>query len=281
MITLFTIPKPFVGSSNIIQRNAVQSWLKLPAKCEIILFGNEEGIGRTAKEFGVLHIPEIEKNEFGTPLLSSAFTLAQEKARHTLLVYINTDILLLSDFIKGVKQMNQPLFLMTGRRWDIAITEPLDFRQPHWESSLRQRIASEGKAHGLSGIDYLVFPRNLPHELPDFAVGRPGWDSWLLYHVRSLKIPLIDATEAVTVVHQNHDYSHSPWGRKERVEGPEFQHNVRLAGGFSQMLTLRDADWVLKKDGLRRPKFTRRIFAALSLLYPWRLLLSVKRRLQA
>jgi len=279
MLTFFTIPKAFSGHSNVIQRNAIQSWLHVPA-CEIILCGDDAGILEVAKEFGVVHIPKIEKNEFGTPLLDSAFTIAQRRATYDILVYINTDIIVTSDFIKAVQTIPLPLFLGSGRRWDLDITEELDFSDVDWEKNLKARIDLKGRLHGFSGIDYFIFPRNFRHELPAFAVGRPGWDNWLIYHTRSLNIPVIDATEAITIVHQSHDYSHSPYGRKKRVEGPEAKRNFELAGGFSHMMTLRDADFILTLEGVKKPPFFRGILAKLSMFRMWRLLFSMKRRLQ-
>jgi hypothetical protein len=46
------------------------------------------------------------------------------------------------------------------------------------------------------------------------------------------------------------------------------------------MLTLRDADWILGEHRLKRPDFPMRLFSMLSLFYPWRLLLAIKRKLQ-
>ncbi len=280
MLTIFTIPKSFQGHIGIIQRNAIQSWLKLEPKCEIILFGDDEGVAEAADEFNIRHIPEIKKNNLGTPLLDSAFDLVQRTAKNDILVYINADIILLNDFIPAAKKIELPLFLMNGRRWDLDIKEKIDFNRSDWEKEMRERIAEEGELHGFSGIDYFVFPRNFKHDLPAFAVGRPGWDNWLIYHSRCLKVPIIDATEAITVVHQNHDYSHSRFGKKKRVEGPELQENIKLAGGFSCMYSIREADWMLTENGLKKPCFTRRIFSKLSLFYPWRLLLSFKRKMQ-
>jgi hypothetical protein len=280
MITIFTLPKAFRGDINIIQRNAIQSWLKVCPSCEIILFGEEEGMADVAKEFNISHILSIKKNEWGTPLLNSAFNEAQKQAKNDILTYLNTDIILTNDFLPAVQKIKTPLFLMGGRRWDLDIKKEIDFKEPDWEEKLSLEIQKRGKLHGFSGIDYLVFPRNLPHELPPFAVGRPGWDNWLIYHIRRSKIAVIDATQAVTVVHQTHGYSHSPWGREKRVEGPELERNLELAGGFSNMLTLRDADWLLTPGDLKRPPFPRRIFPILSLFYPWRLILALKRKLQ-
>ena len=53
MITIFTIPKPFKGHINTIQRNAIQSWMQLKPECEIILFGDDYGVSDIAKEFGL------------------------------------------------------------------------------------------------------------------------------------------------------------------------------------------------------------------------------------
>ena len=279
MLTIFSIPKPFLGHINIIQRNAIQSWLKLLPKCEIILFGDEERMAETAKEFGILHIQEIEKNEFGTPLLNSAFNSAQKLAKNEILVYINADNILTSDFISAIKKIRKPLFLMSGRRWDLDIKEEINFNTD-WEKKLQERIKKEGNLRGFSGMDYFVFPRNLPHNFPPFAVGRSGWDNWLIYHIRSLKIPVIDATEVITVLHQKHDYSHSSYGKRNRVGGPEEEKSLKLAGGFINMCSLRDADWILTSHGLTKPPFPRRIFSMLSLFYPWRLILALKRKLQ-
>lgn len=280
MLTIFTIPKPFRGHINIIQRNAIQSWTGLKPKCEIILFGDDEGVGEAAKEFGVLHIPEIEKNEFGTPLLNSAFNLAQKKAKNEILVYANSDIIFTSALISVVQQIKKPLFLMSGRCWNLEAEGEINFNNANWEKDLHHNIAQKGKLHRYSKIDYVIFPRNLLSNIPPFAVGRSGWDNWLIYHIRSFKIPVIDATEAITVFHQTHDYLHSIYGEKDRVGGPEAKKSLKLAGGFSNMMTLREADWILTPEGLKRPSFPGRIFSTISLFYPWRLILALKRRLQ-
>lgn len=279
MLTILTVPKPFNGHIDTIQRNAIRSWLALRPKCQIILFGDDEGIAEAAKEFGVLHVPKVE-NEFGIPLLNSVFVLGQKMSKNQFVSYVNTDIILMNDFMSALKLIKTPSFLMAGRRWDINIKKPIQFNEVDWEEKLRKFVVREGKLHGQAGMDYFVFPRNLQLNIPAFVAGRPGYDSSLLYQARSLGIPVIDASEMVMVLHQNHDYSHRAGGEKKFLKKAEGKRNIELAGGFIRMLTLRDADWVLTFEGSKRPKFPRRIFSVLSLFYPWRLLLSIKRRLQ-
>jgi len=279
MITIIAIPKAFIDHNSIIQKNAIRSWQKLEPMPQIVLFGTDVGVEVAANEFGVRYVPSVERNEFGTPLLSSTFCRAQEIARNDVLVYANADIIILQDLIESVRRIDWPKFMICGRRWDLDVNEEIDFSADHWAEDLLRRVRAEGVAHSLSGIDYFVFRRNTV-QMPPFAVGRPGWDGWLIGDMRRREVPVIDTTEAITVIHQNHDYSHSPFGESKRVGGPEWAENIRLAGGLTKLMTLRDANWVLTKNGLRRPAFPGRIHSLLSLWYPWRLLLAAKRKVQ-
>ena len=101
MLTIFAIPKAFHGHIATIQRNAIYSWTLLRPKCEIILFGTEEGIREAAAEFKVGHIPDVSCNEYGTPFLGPIFNQVKHLAQHSLLCYVNADIILLDDFIKA------------------------------------------------------------------------------------------------------------------------------------------------------------------------------------
>lgn len=248
-------------------------------ECELFLFGDDYGTAEFAYELNVRHFSSIQTNEFGTPLMSSIFSLAQEHASNNILVYANSDIIFLNNLTHAIQSIGTTAFLICGRRWDLDLREEIDFSSDGWDSKLLQKVHQEGKLHGPSGVDYFIFPQHSINMLP-FAVGRAGWDGWLLYERRRRKIPIIDATKAIPVVHQNHDYSHSKYGGKTRVIGPEWERNIELAGGFSNFLTLREADWQLDRNGLRSPDFPGRFMSILSRHYPYRFLLSVKRKLQ-
>src|ERR1700730_11283171 len=97
MLTLFSIPKPFVGHLGVIQRNALGSWVRLAKDVQVILIGNEDGIAEAACEFGAEHVAEVERTRYGTPVVSSAFSTAARAARHRLLCYVNGDIMFTDD----------------------------------------------------------------------------------------------------------------------------------------------------------------------------------------
>jgi hypothetical protein len=254
MLTIFTIPKAFRDHTGIIQTNAINSWLRLRPQPEVILFGNDEGTASIASQLGIRHVPDVQCNEYGTPLLNSIFKTAQDIASNPLTCYINADIILLRDFIPAIRQIHMPLFLLVGQRWDLDLTEYIDFASPVWEKELRARLAKKGKLHPPTGIDYFVFPRNMYAEIPAFAIGRTTWDNWLIYQARFLRIPVIDVTEVVVAIHQNHGYARLPQSVEGPWKGPERNRNLELAGGLAHAFTLLDANMVLTPQGVRRPK---------------------------
>ncbi|HVP81195.1 MAG TPA: hypothetical protein VMV04_25170 [Thermodesulfobacteriota bacterium] len=253
MLTLFAVPKQFQGPMDVIQRNAIRSWTLLRPRPEIILFGDEEGTAEAAKEFGVGHVAKIERNEYGTPLVNDLFESAQRLARHEVLCYVNADIILMSDFTEAVRRVVDWVrrFLIIGQRWDTEIKEPLDF-SADWESNLRSLAIGQGKLHSPTGIDFFVFSRGIWNEIPPLALGRTTWDNWLIYRARSGRIPVIDATEVVTAVHQDHDYRHVPSNAGDAWKGPEAKRNWELAGGVGHVFNSQDATHVLTHRGIRR-----------------------------
>jgi hypothetical protein len=273
MISIFSIPKPFEGHNKVIQNNAIHSWLKLQPSCQVILFGDEEGIAQTAKEFDVQHVPHIKRNEFGTPLLDHVFRTAHKLAKHNILCYVNADIILMSDFMKGVqivaRRMNK--FLIVGRRWNVDILEPLNFDDPEWEKELRDFVMNNGELF-FQGADYFAFPRKLFREIPPFAVGRAAWDNWMTYKARSLFAPVVNITGTSMVVHQNHDYSHHSSGKKGVFHGVEAERNKALAGGSRHLWTVHNSTHIFTGSKLVIDKSCARLgqyLHELTLLLPW------------
>lgn len=269
MLTIFTIPKPFSGHIRTIQINAIGSWLMLRLKCEVILLSNEEGTAEIASMFGIQHKPDIECNEYGTPLVSSVFNIAQDTAKYQLMCYVNSDIILMSDFLQAIQRLDRHLFLLVGQRWDLELNELVKFDDDKWESRLRKQVANKGKLHPKGGIDYFVFPRGLYKNIPPFAIGRTGWDNWLVYKARSLSVPLIDATKAITAIHQNHGYSY-PIGKTYIWKGLEVERNRELMGE-DHAFTMDYATFLLTPQKLKRALTMRHLYfqmMAMPVLHP-------------
>ncbi len=253
MITLFSIPKAFHGHTGTIQRNAIKSWTLLHPDCEVMLLADDDGTAEAAQELGVKHIPNVARNEFGTPLLDSAYRLAEEASSFPVLCYVNADIILMSNLIQAVETVkaNSEWFLMTGQRRDLEVENLLEFGRD-WEDQLRKDVSERGRLHHFTGIDFWAYSKGLLSDMPPLAVGRIAFESWCLYKARSVNADVVDSTEIVYSIHQEHDYSHHPGGLRGIGEGVEAQRNREMVGGRPYFFIIKDRTHILTEKGLRR-----------------------------
>jgi len=257
LLSLFTAPKPFTNPHiATIQRNAISSWVHLGPEVEVLLVGDEAGIAETATQLGIRHLARVACNPTGTPLVSSIFDLARQASHNPLLAYANADMLLMPDLLETSRQIAALLerFLVVGQRWDLEVRELLDF-SPGWDQRLRQEVCRRGHRHLPAGSDFFVFPRQLFHQIPDFAIGRAGWDNWMIYHARQQGWPVVDVTLSIMAVHQEHDYSHLPGGQAH-YNLEESRQNQALAGGANHLYMVLDSDKQFSQGKLHPPKMT-------------------------
>lgn len=251
-ITLFSVPKAFQGLVGTLQFNAIQSWKQLDSQVEIILIGDDWGTAKVAAELQVRHCPKVAKTPEGTPLVSDAFAQVHQLSNAPVLTYINADIILTQDFLPNIQRVIEVYddFLLLGRRWNLDITHKIEFSKPDWEAELRKQLDEVGVFSGIGALDYFVFPKPLFQTLPDFAVGRPGWDNWMVGEALRRQIPVINGSRVITAIHQNHDYGHV-FGRRTAVfQGPEAQRNKALLQGHL-VGNSADAQQVLRPMGWR------------------------------
>lgn len=258
MLTLFAVPKPFEGHTGIIQRNAITSWTLLRPRPEIILFGSEPGTKEICEELGLRHVPDIATTELGAPLLDDLFEKAERLAKFDLLAYVNCDIILLNDFLTALRKISraQPKFFMAGRRWDTPIRALWDFSKEEWEPELLTHVKRSGIQPLPPGnSDYFVFPRGLWRKIAPIALGRGGVDPWLVYEARRLGASVVDTSETVVAIHQNHDQSSN--FRRIRQWRKETNANQELVGKEIGKFCLWDATHILTPSGLTRARGVR------------------------
>jgi hypothetical protein len=254
-LTIFTAPKPFTNPHiATIQRNAIRCWTQLDPQVEVLLVGDEPGMAQVAAELGVRQLPQVARNPQGTPLVNSIFALARAFSTASVLAYLNADILVFPDFVATASQVAalSQKFLLVGQRWDLDVTQDLDFGAG-WDQRLRHDLQARGRLHAPAGSDFFVFPCDLFLEMPDFAIGRAGWDNWMIYRARQQGWPVIDATPSLKIIHQSHDYSHLPGG-KPHYDLEESEHNLALAGGQMHMYNVLDTDRQLRDGRILAPR---------------------------
>ena len=256
MLTLFTIPRAFSGHTGLVQANAIGSWIRLNANCDVILFGDDPGVAEAAARFGVHHEPQLARTPQGTPILSDVFARADAIARHPLLCFVNSDIILFNDVVTAAKMVAARYrhFLMVSSRFNLRIEEALAFGSD-WDRDLRARAIGEARMYPAAGSDIFIYPRGLFGIVPPFAIGRGYWDNWLMLCARQRGASLIDATKAVIAVHQDHGYGHvggAPAGSGSEAKvlaTAEGKRNLELAGGRGRLYTVYDATVVLGANG--------------------------------
>jgi len=248
MTTIFALPKPFEAHAGIIQANAIRSWANLQPSCEILLIGDEPGTKEMADEIKAAHIPDVKRNQWGTPLISDIFNSAHRAASYPTMCYINSDIILPGNFTTQISRISLNDFLCVGRRWNTNVREYIDYHDRDWEEKLQEKVHKQGRLFLWSALDYFVFPKHLYTEVPPFAVGRPSWDNWMIYHARICDIPVIDATKSILAVHQSHGYSHISSNERKIAEKND---NIKLTGGAEHFFHAGHATLVLTQKGLK------------------------------
>ncbi|MBV5323483.1 hypothetical protein JZU51_01805 [bacterium] len=251
LITLFSAPKPFTNPHiATIQRNAIKSWTLL-SDVEVILLGEEVGLAEAALELGVKHIPHVDCNAGGIPLISSMFKLARENSTSDLLCLLLGN----RQHLQGKRAVGLQKFVLLSQRWDLDITQPIEFTEG-WQDRLSSIVHRQGQLHRPAGSDFFLFPKSCYQDIPNFTIGRAGWDNWMIYKARREGWSVIDATPSLMIVHQNHDYSHLPGG-KSHYDHPDTNENIRLAGGQAHIrYTILDSTHQLAGGKLVRPQMT-------------------------
>jgi len=261
MLTIFSTLKPLsVPYADNVQRNAIQSWMALAAPCEILLLGDDEGTAEIAAEYGLRHEPNIARsNNNSLPLVSSVFARGQELASFDLVMYINADIILLSDFIPTLesiveqrKNSSKP-YLVIGRRLDLDLRERLDFQNPLWEHLLQMDIKRHAKIRFWHGFDYFIFRKsNWLKEIPAFTIGTEHFDNWLLYRARSVGMDVIDATQGITPIQQEYENRDSYTYTFNRKMGPIARRQLALLTDPRMIFRRNNANLRYTPSGLRR-----------------------------
>lgn len=231
-LTIFAVCKPFTDPHiRTIQRNALQSWLRIAPTPQVLLFGDREGVPETAAEFGATYVPGIRRGETGRDQMSDAFARATALAQHDILMYTNADMIyppFLSDVLRAV---DAEKWLVVGERWDAPILDAIDFSAGWWKR-IEAFARRTGGSPGACSMDYFAFPRGEFTDLPDMAAGAWYTDNVIVSRALAARMPVIDATQVVFAIHQQHDHNYYPGGLPGIAHGAEsMQAKAELRDG--------------------------------------------------
>ncbi len=243
--SLFAVPKAFDGDAGRIQRNALASWRALPG-VEILLLGSAAGVAEAAAASRAAHVPGLDETPSGAPRVDAVFERAEAWASSDALLYVNGDILLPPSIVEVVGDVRGKL------RDAVCVGQCLNVDVSAEVSRFDPALAEGGVLRGPGGIDYVAFTRGTFRAMPPFALGRAFFDNWLIWDARRRGLPVVDLTEVVQALHQNHAYDHLEGGRRAAYAGEDARRNLELAGGRLHLFNIDDATHRCTATGLRR-----------------------------
>lgn len=256
MLTIFTTCAPFEGERARLQKNGILSWIhNLAPTPEILIMsdGREQGVKEFVKEWGEelewpIRVVPVEYTSFGMPKINSMFLNAQKEATNDTLCFMNSDIIPLSglmETVKILKKSDLKEFVLTGQRYDVNVETEIDFEYIGVHNEL-YKLFEKSIFHD-SGGDYFMFPKSLDwSNMPPFAAARGKWDTWINGDALERGIPLIRATKAITVLHQNHSSEFVDLSTASPEYLQQLEDNKKLAG--TTRLMFGDRLWNANKD---------------------------------
>jgi hypothetical protein len=207
-ITFICCPKPFLPEYKNIQTNAILSWKNLKCCNNIVVVGDEFGIEEFCTENNLINEKNVNRNEWGTPLLDSIFELGY-KHSEKYVCYVNSDIIFLEDFDKTFEvifKLNKDKFLFTGRQWSVKIDYLINFKDNDEVQKLILDVKNYNKQNASCAIDYFLHTKTTFEKILPFAIGRWHWDRWLMYEALRINIMTIDLSDTIMAIHQDAKY---------------------------------------------------------------------------
>ena len=220
LLLLFTTFKETSLRSSI-NNNTIEYWSLLRPWVQPLLFVENNypnnSLAKHAKERGwlVYRAPTLRK---GIPILRDMFLRAEQLVKPTTkyIAYANSDILFKMDLVEtllmlsvepessAIQKLNKSI-LIIGTRKRFLLDDLIKTNAPiNHKYSLNNLDASPVTRSDPKAVDYFITLRNqFPWErVPDFVVGKPGYDNWLPTKCWDWDIASIDVSLTVTALHQ-------------------------------------------------------------------------------
>ena len=236
LITLFTTFQ-YYKDKIAYYRNTIRIWGQLVPFVRPVLYyvHGENYLAEFARKHGwsVYKCPRVSRGNM--PVLRSMFLHAQTINETTPFYgYANGDILFDSNLVTTLEAVNharnrfKQIFVI-GQRIDYNFTRNQELRN----LSTVSLLASAGKLHPSNAQDYFITTHSgFPWEsIPDFVVGRVGYDNWLVATAINRNFSVIDVTATVTALHQTGRDGNAA-GRNVKRDFDEKHINYHLAGKF-------------------------------------------------
>ena len=208
LLTLFTSIKDLKVRRAIHNRTLI-NWASLGPAVRPVLYvtGDEEydwGVAAKALGWSVRYAPKLVK---GIPVLKDLFRdVRQSSVQTPFYGFANSDNMFDTSLVDTLRYLYVTVdpsnVFVVGRRTNVNVKD-IDnnyVKDPKYVASLMPR----GTLFKTNAQDYFIttsggFPWD---KVPDFVIGRPGYDNWLVAKSLDWRVNIIDATETIHDIHQ-------------------------------------------------------------------------------
>ncbi len=240
VLTLFTTFRDSDARRNI-HNTTLRNWASLrPALLPVLFLSPDTGLSwpRLASQLG-WRVEEAPRLKSGVPVLKSMFQLVLEKYPSPFVGFANADNIFGPSLLHTLHQLgtnNESLVhsrmsLVVGRRKNLP-----ENKVPNIDTSSQfvDNVGPRVRTFRENAQDYFIVSRRSGYcwkSVPNFVVGRVGFDNWLVVKAQMWNISLIDATNTINDVHLvGKDGVRSGW----RInQGQEKYLNRGVAGKFN------------------------------------------------
>jgi len=229
-VSFFACPK---GHDNIRtvpnEELAIRSWLAMIPRPEVTMVEGRAGNGvdKFCTKFGLPKrtLKPKDLTRLKAPKVQSIFKAGESGSPTDTVMYINSDILLPSNFMEILEfvysqipaEQHSSMMVVGGRtdceNTDVGteiVAQELSQAGEVDISKVEARMTT-CKPAGEGAKDYFAYQKKFFQKkaggMPPFAIGRGIWDSWIM-KIAHYKGFAVDISPVVVALHMNHDYNH-------------------------------------------------------------------------
>jgi len=236
MISFITAFKKFKGPYDMIQHSALYSWNMNDIKVVAPL--NEVGLKEKCAGYPNLTMIEGVRRarELGfsnqCPIVKDLIAAALPHFNTTMVALINSDIIITDNFLENVQKMVHKYgydIYAVGSRYDIQLNYSVNDEETYKKVQQEDRKVYDVMTSSDIFITSKFIWRKIIHDMPDFILGRYGWDNWLHMYAEINSLKKMNCSEAIPILHCVHDHMHIFNQEKAKKEAAaSSQHNIGL-----------------------------------------------------
>ncbi len=242
-ISFITAFRKFKGDFDRVQQSCMYSWKA--NGISVIAPSNEVGIKEKCADWDNITIIDGVKRarELGfnnqCPIIGDMITRALPLIDTTMVGLINSDIIIEKDFAEKVQKIFDKYgydIYLVGSRKDIDLHLTIHTPETYQQVLDLPRTPYDASTSSDIFITSKILWRQIAHKMPQFILGRYGWDNYLHFYAQVNQLKKFNCSEALPIIHCKHDYRHIRLQENaDEKHAASSQHNLELWKGFEKV----------------------------------------------